>query len=266
LKLLVGKTPGSEQRRQARLLKALERQYSARMAAEIERASMAMIAAYENGEGIPYLPDHDQAVRDIVHAMATTSIATFAARVVEQGKAAGLIETKEGFAARFARMALRYIGLEAVRRRITSITETTRAQIISVIARGQDQGLGTREIGRVLRDVVPAVSAYRGNLIARTETHNAANYGAFQAASETGLTLRKEWVAAEDERTRTAHVQAGNDYREGGPIGPIPMDQPFIVGGEPMMYPGDATMGAGPGNTINCRCAVAYVPVLDLDD
>jgi len=39
------------------------------------------------------------------------------------------------------------------------------------------------------------------------------------------------------------------------------MDEPFIVGGERLMYPGDASGSAA--QTINCRCAVAHTVVGD---
>ena len=89
----------------------------------------------------------------------------------------------------------------------------------------------------------------RGALIARTETHGAANYGADGAARATGLKLRKEWVSAEDERTRESHRLA-----DGETVG---MDQAFNVDGERLMYPGDPSASAG--NVINCRCAVSHI-------
>jgi hypothetical protein len=39
-----------------------------------------------------------------------------------------------------------------------------------------------------------------------------------------------------------------------------PIDKPFDVGGEQLMYPGDPD-GGSPGNTINCRCTV--LPVME---
>jgi hypothetical protein len=37
----------------------------------------------------------------------------------------------------------------------------------------------------------------------------------------------------------------------------VPIDEPFIVSGEELMYPGDPSGSAG--NVINCRCAIGYV-------
>jgi uncharacterized protein with gpF-like domain len=96
---------------------------------------------------------------------------------------------------------------------------------------------------------VGIISRQRGALIARTETHGAANYGADGAARATGLKLRKEWIAAEDERTRPDHNEANGQI--------VDMDQAFDVGGEALMYPGDPAGSAG--NIINCRCGVSHV-------
>ena len=38
----------------------------------------------------------------------------------------------------------------------------------------------------------------------------------------------------------------------------VKIDQPFIVSGEQLRFPGDESMGASLGNVINCRCAVSY--------
>jgi uncharacterized protein with gpF-like domain len=98
------------------------------------------------------------------------------------------------------------------------------------------------------------VPNYRAEMIARTETIRASNAGTMELANSWGVVERKEWLATGDDRTRDAHMEAWETYSEGGSIGPIPMDEPFVVDGEEMMYPGDASMGASPGNFINCRC------------
>ena len=91
----------------------------------------------------------------------------------------------------------------------------------------------------------------RGALIARTETHAAANAGADTAARETGLQLRKEWVSAEDERTRDSHRVADGDVAD--------MDGAFAVGADLLKYPGDPA--GSPEETINCRCAISHIVV-----
>jgi uncharacterized protein with gpF-like domain len=230
-------------------MQAIERQYEPQIQAELAREYRKLIRDYEAGEGVKYDPEHQRNIAEILERMAGASVRVFGARILEQGKAHGLTLERKDFASTLARLAQRYIALEAFRRHITNITETTRAQIITGIARGEAEGLGVAGVARFVRDLVPSLSVYRSNLIARTETHGAANYGANGAAKETGLTIRKEWVSAADERTREDHAAADGQI--------VGIDEMFDVGGESLMYPGDPS-GSG-GNIINCRCAVSHI-------
>lgn len=87
--------------------------------------------------------------------------------------------------------------------------------------------------------------------IARTETTRVEN-SAKQAVGDEGKRLHfnmwKRWVATADDRTRDEHLDA--DGQE------VPNDEPFDVGGELMMYPGDISLGASAWNVCNCRCTV----------
>ena len=147
------------------------------------------------------------------------------------------------------RLALQYISSEMIRERITQVTTTTRMQIVSAVARGFNDGLGQAGVASYISGLVPSLAGNRAALIARTETHGAANAGSHSAAEETGLQLRREWIAAEDERTREAHAEANEQI--------VGMDEPFIVGGEALMYPGDPAGSAEA--VINCRCTVGYI-------
>ena len=83
--------------------------------------------------------------------------------------------------------------------------------------------------------------------IARTETtrvENSAHQAVGDHGKELGFNMWKRWVATEDGRTRDEHAEA--DGQE------VPIDEPFVVGGEEMMYPGDISLGASAGNVINC--------------
>jgi SPP1 gp7 family putative phage head morphogenesis protein len=168
----------------------------------------------------------------------------------EQAKARGLkLETKESFAQIMTRRALRFIEQEAIRRRITEVTETTRDQIIRAVRKGYEDGLGQRGTASYILDLVPQISSYRAEMIARTETHGAANYGSQEAAKQTGLPLSREWLAAADDRTRETHREANGQV--------VGMDEKFKVGDAELMFPGDPE---GPGEeVINCRCAVGYI-------
>lgn len=90
--------------------------------------------------------------------------------------------------------------------------------------------------------------------IARTETtyaQNSARQSVGEYGEKHGFKMLKEWRATEDSRTRDAHLEADGQR--------VSVDDPFEVDGEELMFPGDYSMGASPGNTINCRCTVVYV-------
>jgi len=95
--------------------------------------------------------------------------------------------------------------------------------------------------------------AYRTEMIARTETIGASNTSAFRTMKSWGAEY-KSWLATMDSRTRYSHQVAYSDYGKGGRVGPIPVDEPFMVNGQRMMYPGDKTGGAG--EIVNCRCTL----------
>lgn len=97
--------------------------------------------------------------------------------------------------------------------------------------------------------------AHRLEMIARTETMKASNAGNTAIMLEWGVE-KKEWLATGDDRTRESHIQAWIDYSDGNAI---LMDQPFIVDGEELMYPGDPAGSAG--NVIFCRCTL--IPSLE---
>lgn len=92
----------------------------------------------------------------------------------------------------------------------------------------------------------------RAEMIVRTELTRIYNLSAYSQQTFTNTTLPggvlKAWRATGDRRTRRSHLDAAARYNEN----PIPVDQPFIVGGAELMYPGDPS---GPAKeTINCRC------------
>ena len=88
----------------------------------------------------------------------------------------------------------------------------------------------------------------RARTIAQTEVNRAMNAGVQGAGGEvarvTGKPVVKTWIAHHDERTRVAHHGADGTK--------VPWHQPFMVGGEPLMFPGDPS--GSPSNVINCRC------------
>jgi uncharacterized protein with gpF-like domain len=230
-----------------RLLARIERESRKRIAAELAAGYADAIAAWDRTGDVPALTEHSERLRLILEDVAARSVRAFA---TETNAAFAKAERKD-FAATLAKLATRYISLEAFRRRITDIAETTRQNVIDAVQRGFDAGLGQEGVGGFVRSLVPSFSRQRANLIARTETHGAANYGAMGAAAETGLTLRKVWIAAEDERTREEHAAMNGTA--------VDMGAAFDFGAYSLMYPGDPS---GPAEAvINCRCTLGYEPI-----
>lgn len=115
------------------------------------------------------------------------------------------------------------------------------------------QDLGIEARARVWKgrpDPVKGIAA-RAETIARTEMQRAFNLATHSQQLEQADRipgLLKTWSATADTRTRQSHLRAHAQYRNS----PIPVKEPFIVGGAKLMYPGDPN--GPPQETINCRC------------
>lgn len=117
--------------------------------------------------------------------------------------------------------------------------------------------LPARQMEAAITNMQARALRYRGEVIARTESINALRAGQWQAveqaAGEGEIDQRdatKVWNDTGDGKTR--HTHAAADGQE------VPVDQPFVVGGYRMMFPGDSGLGAPAAETIQCRCSVSY--------
>lgn len=100
-------------------------------------------------------------------------------------------------------------------------------------------------------------SAIRAARTAVTGAQNAGRLDSYHAAEEMGIEMERQWVATLDSRTRHDHAMA-----DGQTVG---VDEPFIVGGYKLMYPGDPS--GEPSEIYNCRCTqIAKVKGVDMSD
>jgi len=131
------------------------------------------------------------------------------------------------------------------------ISQTDRKTASNIITSGFNDGLSNPEIAKKLQSEFTTIAtAYRAATIARTETAIAAAEAQERGARESGVDVVKEWVAIEDDRTRTDHSIVDGQIRE--------MDGTFQVGPDTMKAPHDPNASAG--NVINCRCVMNYIP------
>ena len=269
---LIDRSRTRELKRQHLLLDRLTAQFRGPVKSVIAGGMADMVNTWEHTREVMIPQGFRGKVEAVYRQMAHAAITAFGQRVVQQGKHAGLILETKDFASTMQDLALTYIQQEGIRRRITDVTETTRQQVISAIDQGYRDGLGTQGVAGYVMDMVDGISAYRANVIARTEIHGAANYGSNEAAAETGLPLKREWIAAHDMRTRTLTPvrgkpdEFGHRQMDGQIVG---QDQPFLApmrsgGVEAIMYPGDPH--ASPGNVINCRCTLGFIVDDGIDD
>lgn len=71
--------------------------------------------------------------------------------------------------------------------------------------------------------------------------------------SKRKMGVSKEWVSVGDSVVRVGvfdHLAADGQKRDA--------NEPFIVSGEQLNYPGDGSLGASAGNIIGCRCSSVY--------
>ncbi len=153
--------------------------------------------------------------------------------------------------------------------RITSITDSSRAEAIKIIQEvlqeGANEGLGISQLAQLMRDELTkrwgVISTYRAARIARTEIVNASNLGSLTGAMESGVPLLKVWLSTRDSRTRRS-PPGRFDHYSAFPAGPDGEKQelrdPFVKTGESLQHPGDPVGSSG--NVINCRCTQFFEP------
>lgn len=121
----------------------------------------------------------------------------------------------------------------------------------SAITQGIVQGKTISEIaGRVARTTGESSykSAMRNARTAYTGAQNAGRIEGLHQAQRLGIKVKKKWLAILDSRTRDTHKDLDGQIQK--------VDDPFVVDGDEIMFPGDPT--AKPALTYNCRCTLTY--------
>jgi uncharacterized protein with gpF-like domain len=148
---------------------------------------------------------------------------------------------------------------------VADITSTTKKKMNDIVTKGINEGLSIEEIVRIMKsDEQLSYSAFRARRIARTEVMRASNIGAMKGAEAHDFEVDKQWIAARDSRTRRIPEDTYDHVALDGVV--VGFDEPFESMGKEgqqvsAMQPGD--INAPPGFTINCRCAVGFIPKRD---
>lgn len=200
-------------------------------------------------------PTHVQLVIDQWNAQVSANLAPFVAATYESGALAvgfdlahsANLPPGQGIPAVSHNFTESY--LAQATNRLKGIGDDLWGTIQQELIKGQQAGESIDDIARRVQNAA-GVTNGRALRIARTEIIAASNAGSYaQAKLVADEGDQKEWVATLDNRTRIDHVHADGQV--------VPLDQPFIVGGWPLMYPGE--IGAPASEVVNCRCTLTYV-------
>lgn len=148
------------------------------------------------------------------------------------------------------------------------INATTQEQILDAVDFGSQEPAARELVGREAQLTIAAFAgnklrqdlAGRESGILMTETQIPAEAAkateldvligeppAISGGTTRPSAIKKEWVTVGDARVREGHLAADGQK--------VSTNDPFIVGGEALRWPGDAQLGASLGNIINCRCS-----------
>lgn len=134
-----------------------------------------------------------------------------------------------------------------------SVFASVRAATMKATTEGWSAPDLAAEVGRILGENDQESWRGRALTIARTEALSAYNGGKFASfvayANSVGGPWEKQWLATHDHRTRYTHTELG-----GGDLQRVPLMDRFVIGGSPLLYPGDPE--GPPGEIINCRCSM----------
>lgn len=194
--------------------------------------------------------DFRHAVNLVLRPSLRNTALTFAARVADKAAHAFEVKVFEAMDAEVERFIEQWTAS-----RVVQISDALKRQIADIVKRGLAEGQSAEQVADAIKAAFgEEASMMRARRIARTETHTAMQVGQYAAARSSPFQFEKRWLAVEGKRTRPAHADANGQT--------VALDEPFEVGGEKLMFPGDPN--GSPGNTINCRCTVQYRPLAAL--
>lgn len=135
------------------------------------------------------------------------------------------------------------------------INNTTWKYITQIINKGLQDG-DSYDI--IIRNLYATIQdKRRAALIARTETNKSLGWAKYTAAGKLPYPVTLVWVSATDRRTRGTDAKDKADHRH---MDGMTRDYgvPFVDprSGANMLFPGDTSNGAGPGDVCFCRCTL----------
>lgn len=146
------------------------------------------------------------------------------------------------------------------RNRLSRVPDSVFSVIRSATMKATTEGWSAPDLAAKVEEILGEhdQESWRGRAltIARTEALSAYNGGKMASfiayAGSVGGDWEKLWLATHDHRTRFTHTRKG-----GGDLQRVPLLDNFVIGGTPLLYPGDPE--GPPQEVINCRCSMLLV-------
>jgi len=132
---------------------------------------------------------------------------------------------------------------------IKGMNEELGNKLRDTLRRGLMNGQNSKVIAKEVKEIFE-ITKHRAEMIARTETARAYNYGADSAAKASGITMVKYYSAVLDDRTSPLCRRLSNKYNKDNPI---PVDKDFID-------QDSGWRGLYPPAHPNCRSSAIYIP------
>lgn len=135
--------------------------------------------------------------------------------------------------------------------RIAGVERTLRERLRSSLADGAEKGEGLAELSERVHAILgESAGRLRSRVIAENEAGQSISLGRFAASAAAG-TRGKSWSTGAN--PRATHAKAGAAYPASAAI---PLNEPFEVGDEALMFPRDPSGSAK--EIVNCNCV--FVP------
>lgn len=129
-----------------------------------------------------------------------------------------------------------------------AVDEAVSPRLREIVLGAYERGLSALDTAALISEQLTEFRPASARMLARTDLNGLANGASVMAATVAGVGF-KQWLTASDDRVREQHVEADGQT--------VPVDQPFQVCGEELMFPGDPA--ASDECSANCRCTVVYV-------
>jgi hypothetical protein len=133
-------------------------------------------------------------------------------------------------------------------KQVVTISETLHDVLRTQFKHGTENNETLPQLTSRIRRCADDYPTWMARRIAKTESTRAWNASTLEAYSQSSVAREKEWVP----------YPLGSGHRSfHSGIANVPVDKPFQVMGEDLMYPGDPA--GSPENIINCVCAMSPV-------